>query len=227
MVSVVEFDRVTKTYSSGRGISDFSFKIAAHERVGLFGLNGSGKTTTLKLLSGLLPATSGKVLINNQPPKTNRRNFALLSDRQTFPSWMSLTDVEYTMRGLFVNFRYQLFRQLRQHLEVPSHRVGQMSKGQLQRLKISAFLAIDTDLYLLDEPLAGIDVISRQKIIDAVLRHAQGVCLVSTHEIREVATMLNRVLIVSNGRLCRDLSYDAKSQSPEYLVEQFVKAVSK
>ena len=227
MANVVEFDRVTKTYPSGKGISNFSFQITANERVGLFGLNGSGKTTTLKLLSGLLQATSGRVLVNNQPPKANRRNFALLSDRQTFPSWMSLTDVEYTMRGLFANFRYQLFRQLRRHLEVPQQRVGQMSKGQLQRLKISTFLAIDANLYLLDEPLAGIDVISRQKIIDAVLQHAQGVCLVSTHEIREVATMLNRVLIVSNGHLCRDLSYNAKKQSSEYLVEQFVEAVGK
>lgn len=223
---VVEFDKVTKVYSSGKGINNFSFQIRANERVGLFGLNGSGKTTTLKLVSGLLRTTSGRVLINNRPPKANRRDFALLNDRQTFPAWMSLTDVEYTMRGLFGNFRHQLFRQLQQHLEVPQQKVGQMSKGQLQRLKISAFLAIDTSLYLLDEPLAGIDVISRQKIIDAVLRYAQkAVCLVSTHEIREVAPMLNRVLIVSDGRLCRDLSYDAKKQGSEYLVEQFVKTV--
>ena len=227
MANVVEFDKVTKIYTSGRGIRDFSFRVGANERVGLFGLNGSGKTTTLKLLSGLLQTTSGRVLINNRPAKTNRRDFALLSDRQTFPSWMSLTDVEYTMRGLFPNFRYQLFRQLYQHFEVPQQRVAQISKGQLQRLKISAFLAIDADLYLLDEPLAGIDIISRQKIIDAVLRYAQGVCLISTHEIREVATMLNRVLIVSQGWLCRDLPYDPQKQSAEYLVEQFVEAVDK
>ena len=224
---VVKFDKVTKIYSSGKGISDFSFQLDTNERVGLFGLNGSGKTTTLKLLSGLLQATTGTVRVNDQPVKDNRRDIALLSDRQTFPAWMSITDVEYTMRGLFPNFRCQLFRQLRQHLEVPQQKIGQISKGQLQRLKISAFLAIDADLYLLDEPLAGIDVISRQKIIDAVLRHAQGVCLVSTHEIREVATMLNRVLIISQGQLCRDLPYDAKSQNPEYLVEQFIEAVGK
>lgn len=229
MDSFIDFQQVTRNYGSCLGISDFSFRINKGERVGLFGLNGSGKTTTLKIMCGLLHPTSGTVTVAAQPPVRSRYLFSFLNDKSTFLPWMSIRDVDRLLTGLFPRYQPSLFYQFIQLLDVPSQRVGQMSKGQLQRLKLCASTAVKTDIYLFDEPLAGIDVISRQKIMTAINAniHIDSICIISTHEIKEVAAVLSRVLILAQGKLIRDITYDPQKQGSEFLVTEFVRAVDK
>ena len=217
---LVKMDGVTKAFNKIDGVSDIKFGIAAGEFVGLLGLNGSGKTTTLKLLSGFLQADRGDVIIDNHSPRKSRQVISYLGDRQTFYPWMAPSDIGKFMSSLFRAFKPEKFTQLRHALEIPPKAISQMSKGQSQRLRLAASLAIDAKLYLLDEPLSGIDLVSREMIIKTIeeLKQSQASVLLSTHEIKEVEGFFDRALYLKEGTLVADVTpKDFSATKPSFL----------
>ena len=222
---VIELNNVTKNYPSNDAVIDLSFSFEAGMRVGVFGLNGAGKTTTMKLIAGLLQPTQGSIRIH-QPADCS---FAMLSDKDTFFTWMTDKDVVNFMEALFPYFSATRFYELLDDLGVPLKKVGQLSKGQLQKLKICSVLATKAKVYLFDEPLAGIDLIARDKIVAAIeaclTTTPDCVGIVSTHEIRDVARLINKALILSAGKVVRCLDYDHQQRDNDYLYNEFCAAV--
>ncbi|WP_299428387.1 ABC transporter ATP-binding protein [uncultured Meiothermus sp.] len=197
---------VTKRYGKTDGVHDLSLELHPGQAVGLLGLNGSGKTTTLKLLAGMLFPTQGSVEVLGQPPRANRGQIAFLSDADNLYAWMTPTDAERFMVGLYPDFNLHRYRELLAFLEVPKQGYRSMSRGQRARLRLAMVLARDARLFLLDEPLSGIDVISRDRILKSlVLEWRDEACLVlSTHEVSEAEGIFERVLLLKEGRLALD-----------------------
>ena len=166
---IVSFNNVTKHYSSGEGVTGLSFSLDRGQVIGLLGLNGSGKTTTMKIISGLLQPQSGSVEILGQTPRQGRRHIAFLGDRQSFPSWMAPKDMLRFMTTFYADFQPDRFQQVLKELEIPSKPLDAMSKGQRQKLKLAATIARTADLYLLDEPLSGIDLVARTGILKTLI----------------------------------------------------------
>ncbi|ADD28907.1 MULTISPECIES: ABC transporter ATP-binding protein [Meiothermus] len=197
---------VTKRYGKTEGVHDLSLELYPGQAVGLLGLNGSGKTTTLKLLAGMLFPTQGRVEVLGKSPRENRGQIAYLSDADNLYAWMTPGDAERFMRGLYPDFNPRRYRELLAFLEVPQQSYRAMSRGQRARLRLAMVLARDARLFLLDEPLSGIDVISRDRILKSlVLEWREEACLVlSTHEVSEAEGIFERVLLLKEGRLALD-----------------------
>ena len=221
---IASFDQVTKLYGGGDGLKSTSFQLQEGQVVGLFGLNGSGKTTTLKLLSGLLNPSEGSVTILNQSPREARDDISYLGDKSSFFPWMTTKDVENFMDGMFINFDRKKFQELSKALEVPEKPMGKMSKGQAQRLRLVATMARKARLYLLDEPLSGIDMVSRALIVKTLISSwDQNSCLLlTTHEIKEVEHFFDRGIYLKDGSLVSDVMGEKLRAENSNLADHFI-----
>jgi ABC-2 type transport system ATP-binding protein len=161
---------VTKRYGRTDGLSNVTIDFPAGQVVGVLGLNGSGKSTLLKLLAGLLFPTAGKVTVFDGPPRGKRAKLVYLGENDSLWTWMTPGDAETLMQGLYDDFDVGRYRALLDSLAVPKRKTKAMSKGERGRLRLAMALARDAKLYLLDEPLAGIDLLSREKILQSIVR---------------------------------------------------------
>lgn len=204
---IAQFLATTKKYGKFNALSATSFVLKRNETVALLGLNGSGKSTSLRLLSGLMKPSSGQVLVDGKPPQEKKDCLAYLSDRPCFPAWMKINDVSAFMAAFYQKFDPTRFVQLCNDLDVPTTRLDEQSKGQQQRLRLAAHMARTADLYIFDEPLSGIDVLSRRLIVDKIRDCTpwQSCVVIATHEIKEIDTLFDRALILKKGDLVADV----------------------
>lgn len=209
---IASFHDVTMAYRGGEGVSGLSFSVGKGEIIGLLGLNGSGKTTTMKIMSGLLRPQSGRVEVLGKSPREGRHHVAYLGDRQSFPSWMGPKDMCKFMATFYKDFSSEKFHQLLTDLGVPNKPLEAMSKGQRQKLKLAATMARKSDLYLLDEPLSGIDLVARTGILKTLIEYwDENSCVIlSTHEINDVDPYMDRAIFL-NAQGC--IQADEKTEN--------------
>lgn len=203
---IANFTNVTKRYRTGEGIRDINFEIPQGQVIGLLGLNGSGKTTTMKILSGLLTPGKGEASILGMNPRQGRSNVAFLGDRQGFPYWMAPKDMERFVSAIYSDFDTTKFARLREELGVPNKALGEMSRGQQQKLKLAVTMARTARLYLLDEPLSGIDLVARTGILKGLISNwnENSSVIIATHEIKDVEPFLDRAIFLTNGTIIKD-----------------------
>ncbi len=208
---LAKLDGVTKLYGKNEGLRDCTLAFPEGEVVGVLGLNGSGKSTMLKLLAGLLFPTAGRVTVFGGAPRANRARVGYLGENDALYTWMTPADAERFMSGLYADFDASRYRELLDVLAVPRRKTKAMSKGERGRLRLAMALARDVKLYLLDEPLAGIDLLSREKILTSLVRewHTDEAILLSTHEVAEAESLFDRVRLLRQGRLALDASAEA------------------
>jgi len=220
---LARLDRVTERYGRTEGLRELSVEFPAGEVVGVLGLNGSGKTTLLKLLGGLLLPTAGHVTVFNGTPRGNRARSVYLGETDALYSWMTPAEAKRFMAGLYRDFRPERYEELLEALEVPRRKTKTMSRGERGRLRLAMALAREARLYLLDEPLAGIDLLSREKILGSLVREWQpdATILLSTHEVAEAEGLFERVLLLREGRLALDARAETLRESGKSVVAAF------
>ncbi len=220
---LASLDRVSKRYARTDGLRDLTISFPAGEVVGVLGLNGSGKSTLLKLLAGLLFPTSGKVTALGGSPRRTRAKLVYLGENDSLWTWMTPRDAETFMKGLYDDFDPLRYRALLESLAVPQRKTKAMSKGERGRLRLAMALARDAKLYLLDEPLAGIDLLSRERILQSIVRewHKDETILLSTHEVAEAEGLFDRVLYLREGRLALDAKAEDLRNQGRSVVQAF------
>ena len=225
---LAKLDDVTKLYGKNEALRDFTIAFPKGEVVGVLGLNGSGKSTMLKLLAGLLFPTSGRVTVFDGTPRANRARVGYLGENDALYTWMTPADAERFMSGLYDDFDAVRYHELLDVLEVPRRKTKAMSKGERGRLRLAMALARDVKLYLLDEPLAGIDLLSREKIMTSLVRewHTDETILLSTHEVAEAESLFDRVLLLRQGRLALDANAEALRAEGKSVVAAFREVLS-
>ncbi|WP_027894232.1 ATP-binding cassette domain-containing protein [Calidithermus chliarophilus] len=224
---LARLEAVTKRYGGREGLHDVSLELPQGQALGLLGLNGAGKTTLLKLLAGLLVPSQGSVEVLGGRPRAMRAHVAYLSDAETYP-WLSPADGERLMGGLYPDFNRARYRELLGFLEVPSRPSRALSRGQKARLRLAMALAREARLFLLDEPLAGIDVISRDRILKTLVRQwrEDATLVLSTHEVAEAEGIFDRAVFLKDGRVVLDAGAEELRARGKSVRETFVEVLA-
>lgn len=209
---LLECRHLTKNYKHGKGIHDLTLTLESGKITGLIGPNGSGKTTLIKLINGLLTPTEGEILINGFPPGVESKSIiSYLPDRTYLPGWQTGEQVICLFRDMFEDFQEDKARtmasSLQLDLDVP---LRTLSKGTQEKFQLILVMSRKARLYILDEPLVGVDPAARDFILETILGNydPSASILLSTHLIQDVENMLDDIIILQNGSLHTAASAD-------------------
>ncbi|MCR5654282.1 MAG: ABC transporter ATP-binding protein [Lachnospiraceae bacterium] len=205
-VSLLECKDLTKCYVSGRPALDhFNLNIEAGHIVGLLGPNGSGKTTLIKLLNGLLTPTGGEILIRGQKPGIASRAIVSYLPERTYLEAESTVE---KLVGFFADFYADFDRERANAMLTalaidPKSQLKSLSKGTKEKVQLILVMARQAQLYVLDEPIAGVDPAARDFIIRTILANynPNATILICTHLITDIEQILDDFVFIKNGRL--------------------------
>ena len=209
---ILECKQLSKSYGKAPALENVSFAIEPGRIVGLLGPNGSGKTTLIKLANGLLTPNSGEILIDGAAP--GRETHAVVSylpERTAIPIWMSAGQLMDFYQDFYRDFRRQTAEEMLRHLDIrPTQRIRQMSKGTREKVQLIMVMSRAAKLYLLDEPIGGVDPATRDYILSTIIGNynPEGAVMISTHLISDVEKVLDEVLFLNQGRLMLQSSVD-------------------
>ena len=218
MTALVEFQHVTKQYKSGlkaegvKALDDVSFTLEPGKIYGLLGPNGSGKSTAIKMINDLLQPTSGMVLINGAVPGVeSKAMISYLPDRNYLQDWMKVEDALKLFTEFYQDFDRNRAEEMLRSLNINSQaRLKTLSKGTLEKVQLILVMARRAKLYVLDEPIAGVDPAARDYILRTILGNydSSASILISTHLISDIENILDQVIFIKNGEICLDKSVD-------------------
>ena len=196
---------VVKRYGSKPALSGVNLELGRGRIVGLLGPNGSGKTTLIKILCGLLQPTEGAVLIDGQAVGPYTKSvISYLPDRMYFADWMKATDLFDLFADFYKDFDKARAMSMCASLGVtPSDKLKTMSKGTKEKVQLVLVMARKAQLYLLDEPIAGVDPAARDFILGTILTNYNeaGTVLISTHLISDVERVLDEAIFLKDGQI--------------------------
>lgn len=201
-----------KRYGKVQALDNVSFSIEPGRVVGLLGPNGSGKTTLIKLANGLLTPTGGELLINGQKPgKATRALVSYLPDRPCLPEWMSAEKLLDMFADFYADFQRDKAREMLEKLGIdPKQKIKQMSKGTREKVQLILVMSRKAELYLLDEPIGGVDPATRDYILETIIRNynPSASVVISTHLIADVEQVLDDVIFINHGQIVLKSSVD-------------------
>ena len=207
-----ECKSLCKRYGNVQALDNVSFSIEPGRVVGLLGPNGSGKTTLIKLANGLLTPTGGELLINGQKPgKATRALVSYLPDRPCLPEWMSAEKLLNMFSDFYADFQRDKAREMLEKLGIdPKQKIKQMSKGTREKVQLILVMSRKAELYLLDEPIGGVDPATRDYILETIIRsyNPSASVVISTHLIADVEQVLDDVIFINHGQIVLRSSVD-------------------
>ena len=207
-----ECKSLCKRYGNVQALDNVSFVVEPGRVVGLLGPNGSGKTTLIKLANGLLTPTGGELLINGQKPgKTTRAQVSYLPDRPCLPEWMSAEKLLNMFADFYADFQRDKAQEMLEKLGIdPKQKIKQMSKGTREKVQLILVMSRKAELYLLDEPIGGVDPATRDYILETIIRNFNPTAsvVISTHLIADVEQVLDDVIFINHGQIVLKSSVD-------------------
>ncbi len=209
---LIECRGLYKSYGLRPALSGVDLAVGPGRIVGLLGPNGSGKTTLIKLLCGLLQPTRGELAVDGSAigPYT-KSVVSYLPDRMYFADWMKASDLFDLFRDFYSDFQYEKAIDMCRSLGVdPGDRLKSMSKGTKEKVQMVLVMARNARLYLLDEPIAGVDPAARDFILRTILTNynEEGTVLISTHLISDVEKVLDEAIFLKEGKIMLHATVD-------------------
>lgn len=202
---LLECKHVQKKYFSKLAVDDISLNIEKGRIYALLGPNGSGKTTWMKMVTGLIKPTSGEIVFEGKPIGIESKSrIAYMPTEPFFYNYMTVKDVGKYYQDFFQDFNMQRYNSLIERMELnEKDKAKNLSSGLAAKLKIAATLARKADLYMLDEPLNGIDIIARDKIITTILEDAadDASIIISSHLVDELEKVIDHAIFIKNGKV--------------------------
>lgn len=201
----IESKHLKKTYGKKTAVQDISLTLEPGLVYAMLGPNGSGKTTWMKMASGLVKPDSGEILYNGSPVGVeSKKEVAYMSTEPYFYSWMTAKDIGKYYEDFFDDFSMDTYRQMLSQMELTEDMKAQkMSSGMMAKLKIAVTMSRKAKVYLLDEPLNGIDLLARDEIMRSILEAmAPDVTLVvSSHLLEELEKVTDAAIFMKDGCL--------------------------
>lgn len=210
MNEILDIKHLTKKYYNKVALNDVTLSFEKGKIYGLMGPNGSGKTTLMKVIIGLHKQSSGDVLINGTPLSYKTKSFVSYMPTENFMyDSFKVKDIVKYYGDMYSDFRSDYAMKILQEINVDTEfRVSKLSSGLIGKLKVALALSRDTLIYLLDEPLNGVDVIARDTIMDLIVKsyNENKVFIISSHLVNETEKILDSVVFLKDGKieLCGD-----------------------
>ena len=202
---LVYLDHVTKNYGHEIALMDVSLNIQPGRIIGLLGPNGSGKTTIIKLINGLLQPSLGNIYIHGQlPSPASKKVVSYLPDTTYLNENMKIIDTINYFQDFYADFNvqraYQLLNDLHLH---PNQKLNSLSKGNKEKVQLILVMSREADLYVLDEPIGGVDPAARDYILRTIIqnRRPNSSVLISTHLIADIEQVLDEAIFINQGRI--------------------------
>ena len=226
---ILECNKLTKTYGGVTALDHIDLALEPGRIVGLLGPNGSGKTTLIKLAAGLLQPTEGQILIDGKAPSPQTNAvLSYLPERIALSQWMKVTQVLDFFCDFYKDFDRQAAEQMLAQLHIaPNQVLKQMSKGTKEKVQLILVMSRRARLYLLDEPIGGVDPATRDYIIHTILSNynENASLVISTHLIADVENVLDDVIFINKGRILLQQSVDQIRQEKGCSVDELFREV--
>lgn len=223
-MSLLKIKGLEKRYGSKKALDGVDLEIEQGKITGLLGPNASGKTTLLKTIAGLLHPDRGEIEYPyNASGLAARTTVSFLPDSMTFPKWMRVRDAFRYYEDMYPDYSGQKAGSMLELLELPKDAfIRRMSKGMQERVALGLAFSRETALYLLDEPLGGIDPVGKAKVLESILSMPldQSSILLSTHLVKDVETIFDDVLLISEGKIVYRGECEAIREQDRKTVEQ-------
>lgn len=211
-MSLVECKHVTKKYGVKVALDDVNLTIEKGKIIGLLGPNGSGKTTLIKLLNDLLVPNSGEILIQgNHPGVETKKIISYLPERTYLNFNMKIKEVIQYFKDFYEDFREDVAYELLKKLDInPDDKLKTLSKGMKEKVQLILVMSRKAQLYILDEPIGGVDPAARDYILDTILKNfnEEATIIISTHLISDIEKILDEVIFIKKGKIVLHESSD-------------------
>lgn len=202
---LIECKNLCKNYGGKAALNNVSFELDRGKIVGLLGPNGSGKTTLIKILSGLLTASDGEVTISEKPIGIETKKIvSYLPERTYLSEWMSVKQTVNFFKDFYEDFSEETAYDMIKKLDIdPSERLRTMSKGTREKVQLILVMSRNAELYLLDEPIGGVDPAARDYILKTIISNynENASVIISTHLISDIEHILDEVIFIKYGNL--------------------------
>lgn len=202
---LVYLDHLTKNYGQAVALMDVSLNIQPGRIIGLLGPNGSGKTTIIKLINGLLQPSLGNIYIHGQlPSPASKKVVSYLPDTTYLNENMKIVDAIRYFQDFYADFNVQRAYQLLNDLHLlPNQKLNSLSKGNKEKVQLILVMSREADLYVLDEPIGGVDPAARDYILRTIIqnRRPNSSVLISTHLIADIEQVLDEAIFINQGRI--------------------------
>ncbi len=204
-MALVKCDGVCKSYGKNSILKDINLEIPKGKIIGLLGPNGSGKTTLIKIINGLLETNSGTVLVNGEKIGINSKKvISYLPERPYVNFNMSVKELINYFSDFYDNFDSDVAYKLLEKLNLnPNDKLNTMSKGMKEKVQLILVMSRKADLYILDEPIGGVDPATRDYILDTILTNFNdgASVIISTHLINDIEKILDEVIFIKDGSI--------------------------
>ena len=211
-MELLECKNLCKSYDDKQVLKDINLKIPKGKIIGLLGKNGTGKTTLIKLINDLLTPTSGEILIEGKKPGVESKEIiAYLPEKTYLDREMKVKDAIKYFEEFYKNFDSEKAVKLLKDLDLDINaKISKMSKGMQEKLQLILVMSRSAKLYILDEPLGGVDPATRDYILDTILSNfCEGASvIISTHLISDIERILDEVIFMDKGEIVLTSSAD-------------------
>ncbi|MEG1381980.1 MAG: ABC transporter ATP-binding protein [Ruthenibacterium sp.] len=230
-MSILQCNALCKIYGTRHALHDLTLQMDEGRIVGLIGPNGSGKTTLMKLACGLLTPTSGEILIGgNAPGIESKRHVAYLPERTYLPANMRVREALVMFSDFYADFNREKATSMLADLSINANdKLSAMSKGTREKVQLVLVMSRAAQLYLLDEPIGGVDPAARDYILNTIIRNysENATLVISTHLIGEIEKILDDVVMIQNGGVVLADSVDHVREEKGMSVDAYFREVFK
>ena len=227
---MIEFKNVSKSFGSTVALNDVSLVFPRGKIIGLFGPNGAGKSTSIKLIMGLNRPDRGEVRVDGENPQNKKQDMAYLPEIDHLYPWMNIAQAADFTRTFYADWDEAKYRELIKFLNLQEDmKIAKISKGQRAKTKLLLTVSRRAPYLLMDEPLSGIDILTREEIINTLIRdfrEGEQTIIISTHEIAEVESLVDEVIFLDRGKVkisgnAEDLRVERNMSLVELMKEAF------
>lgn len=228
---IMKCSGLTKEYGSLRALNNVDLEFKKGRIIGLLGPNGSGKTTFIKILNGLLTPTSGEVTIGDFPIGIETKKIvSYLPDCITLPQWMKIREIVDFYAGFFEDFNKQKAAEMIDNLKLDMNSTFKnLSKGNKEKVQLVLVMSREAKLYLLDEPMGGVDPATRDYILNTIISNysEDSAVVISTHLISDIEKVLDEVIFIDRGDIVLNDTVDNIRENQNKSVDALFREVFK